>query len=174
MLPFVLSVGEFLSKVRYVKRIDGHGTRKQIWTVCPDCSLARWVYPNRSGVCRPCSARRKGKTQRVYGKRIVDNSTGYVRIRLFPDEPFGAMGGSNHWVLEHRLVMAKHLERELLASEIVHHLNGVRVDNRLENLALTKLKEHPHHTFTKAQAARIKELEDELSALRERCKPNTL
>ncbi len=57
---------------------------------------------------------------------------GYSRI-LAREHPRANIQG---YVLEHRLVMEAHLGRYLMEHETVHHKNGLRHDNRIENLEL--------------------------------------
>lgn len=57
---------------------------------------------------------------------------GYKVVYL-PESP---MANSSGLVFEHRLVMSNHIGRPLTSDESVHHVNGDRLDNRIENLEL--------------------------------------
>src|SRR3990167_1677746 len=54
-------------------------------------------------------------------------------------------GSSWRRIKQHRWVMEQHLGRHLLPSELVHHNNGLRADNRVENLSLYSRAAHALH-----------------------------
>lgn len=71
---------------------------------------------------------------------IWNNSNGYVYL-LNPEHPKAKH--TKGYVAEHVLVMEKHLGRYLKEGEVVHHINGNKHDNRIENLMLFKnISEH--------------------------------
>lgn len=79
-------------------------------------------------------------------EQLVNNSNnqgislerGYIRIWR-PEHP---MARKNGYVFAHRLIMSEHIGRYLTKSEIIHHKNGNRQDNRIENLEILSHKEH--------------------------------
>ena len=127
--------------------------RRGIEISCANCGKKFFEYPsnlrqrkgNQRG--RYCCSREcryaliKGSGHYSWKGRYK-NRAGYVLLRdaLIPEE-FKSMITCGH-VLEHRLIMAQHLGRPLERHEVVHHLNGIKDDNRAENLELYPLYEH--------------------------------
>lgn len=66
---------------------------------------------------------------------------GYIITWVSPNDSLSVMRNRMGYVPEHRLVMARSLGRPLAPNENVHHLNGIRDDNRLENLELWHTKQ---------------------------------
>ena len=85
----------------------------------------------KSKTCHACRPKDGHSNGRWKGGRGY-HANGYVIIR----DKSHPRAKSNGYVFEHILVMEQILGRHLLADETVHHLNGVRDDNRPENLEL--------------------------------------
>lgn len=116
-------------------------------------------HPDHKGIKNPMygkkrpehSERMKGKNNPMYNIHNFDNnnfnwkggrtkhSEGYILIKA-RNHPFA---NNSFYVFEHRLIMEKHLGRYLKPQEIIHHINGIKDDNRIENLKLfSNHKEH--------------------------------
>ena len=90
-----------------------------------------------SAVHKEAYKKRGTKAPNWKGGRQVDTQ-GYIKVWL-PDHPNAKKSG---YILEHRLVMSDHLKRPLEKYEYVHHKNGIKTDNRIENLQMLTQKLH--------------------------------
>lgn len=101
----------------------------------------REIYPFNSDTMREVlvdngvEIRLRGRNKLPLKEHI--NSNGYVLVKIDEDSPYYSMSVHNgRYISQHRLVMAQHLGRLLLDTETVHHKNGNRKDNNIENLQL--------------------------------------
>ncbi len=113
---------------------------------CEICNSEIRLKPSAAKKRRTCSRtchaklkslEKSGENHPRWKGGVEIHCKGYIRVHQ-PHHPKAHKGK----VFEHRLVMEKYLGRFLTSDEIIHHKNGVRNDNRIENLQLTTRKAH--------------------------------
>ncbi len=120
------------------------------WLCRCDCGRTKVILGNslRRGITKSCSCyqkehmkNRKGSSHPSWRGGRSEDYNGYIRIHD-RDNPNANKSG---YVFEHVLVMSHFLGRPLYKNESVHHKNGIRSDNRLDNLELVTVT--GHHFF---------------------------
>ena len=124
-------------------KTEGQWSNKYIWVQCPDCLQERWMRLTNFhrgkdiGLCLSCFNKRdSGK--RGDGKRNGHKQNGYMFIKVAGHPRATKEGFVKHAVLVFEGIIGRNLSRQ----EHVHHINGIRDDDKPENLTIMTNSEH--------------------------------
>ncbi len=122
------------------------------------CEQCAKPISRHSQYCRNCA--KKGERNQAWKGGRHKSIAGYIYI-LKPDHP-RANKFHDRYVAEHRLVWEKAHNQLLPEGYLIHHLNGIKDDNRPENLVALQPKRHSKRTRLDIAEQRIRELEQQL------------
>jgi len=146
-------------KIIRIREIGRLSARRTKYNSCPKCGGSKF-YTRK--LCRSCENKRRAEFQTGPGnpawKGGKTHNNGYVYV--LADRP----DKKHRYQAEHIVVWEK-ANGELPEGWVIHHLNGVRDDNRLENLAAMPRKHHSPRLVVEPYQQRIQQLEAELSIL---------
>lgn len=124
---------QIIPKESYIKRgkefrKEKHWNWKGGYPKCLDCGKQLYRYASKR--CKKCDGKRKRRENHYRWKG------GTFKDGYFIKSITGEKG--NERVREHRLIVEKYIGRKLKRFEIIHHINEIKDDNRIENLYLFK------------------------------------
>jgi len=102
---------------------------------CPRCD---GVKDKRAEMCKNCQSKYNHSRQGTGKGWRLHKKLGYI---------YKCVGSSNT-TFQHRYVMEKHIGRKLTSKEAVHHKDGDRTNNELDNLELMSRSEHAKINMT--------------------------
>lgn len=120
--------------------------RMKISKIAKSKGFGKWMIGKKQSketIEKRCISIGKGKNHHAWkGGRF--KAKGYVFIY----KPDYASSNSDGYIFEHRFLMEQKIFRFLTKKEVVHHINGIRDDNRIENLQIMTASEHAIHHKT--------------------------
>lgn len=140
-------VGERFGRLIVIENAGNVG-RYPAWRCRCDCGreIISTTPKLRSGNTRSCGCLRKEIAGERFHELNVSKGHKYSRITNYGYktlyDPANPCANKRGEVLEHRKVMEDYIGRPLTENEVIHHKNGIKTDNRIENLQILSRSEH--------------------------------
>ena len=129
-------------------------TVKILESQCGKCKKCGKQLHSRIAIhCQRCKLQPQGSKHWNWRGGVLGSGRGYKKVYL------GRVNGKTTYILEHHLIWEQTNHRKLPKGYLVHHLNGIKDDNRIENLAAIPRSKHSVWTLVELAQRRIRKLE---------------